>query len=74
MPLFKCSRCTCVENTALGAYWTRKDEPLCSECATGKWHGQFPKEPAAGWKLGDDGFLYLANGWKPSSVKIVGDA
>lgn len=47
MPLFKCSQCGCVENTALGKYWSRvcldKLPPLCSECATGKWHGKFPK-------------------------------
>ena len=48
MPLFKCAKCGCVENTALGHYWTRhmvdnydwsdvgeqyKGQPLCSECA-----------------------------------------
>jgi hypothetical protein len=46
MPLFNCSRCGVVENTALGAYWNerRKNEPvLCSECATGEWHGKFSK-------------------------------
>jgi hypothetical protein len=47
MGLFKCSKCECIENTALGHYWTRsridmfiwdetnkgfKGEPLCSEC------------------------------------------
>ena len=52
MPLFKCSGCGTVENTALakGGYWSRHSldgkEPLCSECMTGVWHGQFPKEPA----------------------------
>jgi hypothetical protein len=46
MPLFNCSKCGAVENTALGAYWwnRRKGKPvLCSECDTGKWHGMFPK-------------------------------
>jgi len=48
MPLFKCEKCGCVENTALGLYWTRhwvdnfdysevgeeyKGRALCSECA-----------------------------------------
>ena len=43
MPLFVCEKCGCVENTALGFYWSRnrvkcKDESLngkalCSECA-----------------------------------------
>jgi hypothetical protein len=47
MPLFNCSKCGTIENTALGAYWYNraKDLPvLCSECATGTWHGQFAKE------------------------------
>lgn len=48
MGLFKCAKCECIENTALGFYWTRmrpegfdwdesnkdfKGMPLCSECA-----------------------------------------
>lgn len=48
MPIFKCAKCGCAENTALGLYWTRhlinnydwsdvgeeyKGKPLCSECA-----------------------------------------
>lgn len=47
MPLFNCSKCGVVENTALGAYWYNscKGKPvLCSECATGKWHGEFARE------------------------------
>ena len=41
MPLFRCEKCGCVENTALGHYWgrTMKDfkgtefeKALCSEC------------------------------------------
>lgn len=46
MPLFNCSRCGVVENTALGDYWNarRKGKPvLCSECADGVWHGMFGK-------------------------------
>jgi hypothetical protein len=43
MSLFKCQKCGCIENTALGRYWGAK-EKLCSECATGKWHNAFPKE------------------------------
>lgn len=47
MSLFKCEKCSCVENTALCRYWLRKEgEPkLCSECDSnmGKWHGRFPK-------------------------------
>lgn len=48
MGVFKCAKCGCLENTALGLYWTRdyidwyvwdetneeyKGQPLCSECA-----------------------------------------
>lgn len=56
MPLFACSKCGCVENTALGNYWraaSRGEPVLCSECdpAIGHWHGRFPKEPASdGWR------------------------
>lgn len=52
MPLFKCSKCGCVENTALAGAWTQwhidKKPVLCSECKTGKWHGEFPKDQADG--------------------------
>ena len=47
MGLYRCAKCDCCENTALGLYWTRdminnfdwtgledyKGMPLCSECA-----------------------------------------
>lgn len=46
MPLFVCDKCGCVENTALGRYWTKDWEDmwdedneglaLCSECAPTK--------------------------------------
>ena len=42
MPLFLCTKCGCLENTALGDYWC-KEKPLCSECGFGKWHGEFKK-------------------------------
>jgi len=65
MPIFKCSKCGCVENTATSRYWLRNfrdpnDLPLCSECdpVTGRWHGIFPKMSATGYLLGNDGFLY----------------
>lgn len=46
MPLFKCSKCGCIENTACGNYWglPPDEPPTCSECDTGKWHGHFPKK------------------------------
>ena len=42
MSLFQCEECGCRENTAVGCYWGR-ERKLCSECVTGKWHGEFPK-------------------------------
>ncbi len=61
MPIFECSKCKTMENTALGHYWDRapfKKPPLCSECANGKWHGRFPKRTAieAGYVKQADGF------------------
>lgn len=51
MPLFICSKCGCIENTALSLYWVRsfsdkETPPLCSECdpEIGKWHNRFPKQ------------------------------
>ena len=52
MPLFVCMNCHAVENTALSSYFAQEVSayeagevfsPLCSECKTGTWHGQFPK-------------------------------
>lgn len=70
MPLFKCSKCGCIENTAVGDYWIRVNrdgkEPLCSECSFGKWHDEFPKQTPE--ELGmikyTDGFY-----WTPEQIK-----
>lgn len=49
MPLYECSVCHAVENTALTNFWwdvMRDKKPaLCSECdpEIGTWHGHFPK-------------------------------
>lgn len=66
MPIFRCSKCGCIENTALCHYWwevhEEKKPPLCSECdpTIGKWHGAFEREKpeAHGYVEGPDGFLY----------------
>lgn len=63
MPLFKCSNCGALENTALGDYWipSMEKQPVkCSECATGTWHGRFPKRTPedAGYIEGMDGHFY----------------
>jgi hypothetical protein len=49
MPLYECSQCHAVENTALTNFWQDHGEgrpQLCSECdpRIKKWHGKFPKE------------------------------
>lgn len=63
MPLFKCSKCGGIENTALGDFWSTPEKPLCSECSTGIWHGRFEKKNAteAGCYIDKDGFLYYPN-------------
>jgi len=62
MPIFECTKCHCVDNTACADYWDRviskKKKPLCTECETGKWHNIFPKKSAKGYLIGSDGFLY----------------
>jgi hypothetical protein len=61
MPIFSCSRCEVIENTALVSYWyltSQKEKPLCSECETGSWHGLFKKKkPDASWFVYDKHFL-----------------
>ena len=74
MPLFKCSKCHCIENTACGCYWMQHadGEPvLCSECGDGKWHGKFQKRHAEGMRVGADGFLYELT-YTPTHTKLVG--
>ena len=62
MPLFACSKCNCVEDTALSHYWgarLRQTAALCSACdpAIGKWHDEFPRESADAFVNDQDGFL-----------------
>ncbi|MCC6775610.1 MAG: hypothetical protein IT537_03080 [Hyphomicrobiales bacterium] len=59
MPLYMCTRCGSVENTALGEYWRQEIEahengkplePKCSACIEGgAWHGQFERRRADGY-------------------------
>lgn len=76
MPLFACTVCDAIENTAISDYWTQQleahetgkaFEPKCSECSTGTWHGEFPKRFAkAEGYVPDDrmkGFIMPAQGW-----------
>jgi hypothetical protein len=69
MPLFECSRCKGVDNTALGSFWQYHSKgvpPLCVECETGTWHGVFPKKTAEERGLVPDGrgTLMPPGGWK----------
>ena len=78
MPLFMCTKCRCVENTALGYYWPAKfkdKSPVeCSECHTGQWHGEFTKRPADGYFVDNQGFLWsmeeISAGRLPAHYKI----
>jgi hypothetical protein len=53
MPLYECSNCHAVDNTALTNFWwehIHEGKPaLCSACdpEIGKWHGHFEKLTAA---------------------------
>lgn len=79
MPLFRCSKCGCVENTALSEFWVQRDfekaDPVCSECRTGTWHGKFPKKAATGYKIDQQGFLWSGHEQRiPPYVRFVGEA
>lgn len=70
MPLFECSKCGCVENTALGNFWAKlgtRRQPLCSECSFGKWHNGFLKINAKqeGYYKDNFGFIH-----PPSQVDL----
>ena len=63
MPFFQCSKCHCVEDTALSRYWSarvQQNQILCSACdpKIGKWHGEFPQESAKGWFSDNRGILW----------------
>lgn len=72
MPLYECTKCGALENTAAGPYWIEQMEahrtggpfkPTCSLCSYGKWHGLFEKKNAkeAGFTRVDrQGFLHRA--------------
>lgn len=77
MPLFRCSRCGCVDNTALGNFWTApKGQAKCSECDQGQWHGRFTKKPAEGYFIDAQGHLWspaeFAKGTIPPNAGLIG--
>jgi hypothetical protein len=62
MAFFACSKCGCVEDTALCHYWSarvRQLPLLCSACdpRIGRWHGQFAQEPARNWVSDEHGLV-----------------
>lgn len=52
VPLFECSQCGVIENTAVTPEsWGNlcdKKPMRCSQCATGKWHDLFPRRQFEG--------------------------
>lgn len=83
MPLFMCSKCKCIENTALSRFWFRGQfgnpdtPPLCSECdpAISTWHGRFPKRSAEGMlaeSVAPDALLWSAESTYAPHIKRVG--
>lgn len=70
MPLFICSKCRVIENTALGRYWETvmtKDEPLCSQCdpKINKWHGRFERQTVDQWLKDNPNKQYELRNWTP---------
>ena len=71
MSLFQCSKCGCVEDTALCRFWAarvRQTPAMCSGCdpGVGKWHGEFPQESARNWVSDKQGFLL----WNKTDIEI----
>lgn len=69
MAIFRCSKCGCIENTALCNYWEAlaDNKPgLCSLCdpEIEKWHNEFPRDLPEKFNYveGEDGFLYERKG------------
>lgn len=74
MPIFRCEKCGCVENTAPSGYWSRRDKgvALCTQCdpEIKKWHGMFKRMSAKGLMLCSDGFLYTKEAVASDSFKF----
>ncbi len=81
MSLFKCSRCGCVEDTALSHFWSARLQqapPLCSACdpKIARWHGEFPRDSAKGWVADERGFLLWSKNelerWLGQPIDVAG--
>lgn len=71
MPLYRCTKCGCVENTAIGYYYGRA-EPVCTECETGSWHDHFDKKSSEGYFVDRSGYLWKDQNNIGYNTKIVG--
>lgn len=59
MPIFICDECKCMENTALGHYWSREstkfkdtsknNKALCSECSPSEYSDGSLREKGGKW-------------------------
>ena len=80
MSFFPCSKCGCVEDTALCRYWSarlQQTPALCSACdpKIAKWHGQFPQESAQDWINDERGLLCSKSDvehWLGQPIEIIG--
>jgi hypothetical protein len=81
MSFFQCSKCGCVEDTALCHYWSaklRQTPVLCSACdpKIAKWHGQFPQETAQAWIIDDANGVVCrrseVENWLGQPIEIIG--
>lgn len=77
MPLFECTECHVVENTATTTEsWYHKARGLpmrCSQCADGKWHGLFPRQlvSESRYVTSAEGFLEPPGGWDAASRGVT---
>jgi hypothetical protein len=83
MSRFCCSKCGCVEDTALCRYWSarlRRKPLVCSACdpAIARWHGEFPRQSADGWVTDEHRLLIWSRGevedWVGTPIPILGKA
>ena len=83
MPLFPCSKCNCIEDTALSHYWSarlRQKSAVCSACdpKIAKWHGQFVRESADDWRTDERGMLTWSRrdveDWLGQPIEVIGAA
>jgi hypothetical protein len=82
MARFACSKCGCVEDSALCHYWSarlRQQRALCSACdpAIARWHGEFAQESAAHWAKDQHGVLLWSRSevedWIGQPIEVIGE-